>query len=69
MMWRSVINQNEPYDATPQPIYTPRGIPINEFQLNFNNKENQDSIVRRNDEIINSFDDEVRDLLNGADNF
>ena len=29
------------------------------FQLNFNNKENQDSIVRRNDEIINSFDDEV----------
>ena len=50
-------------------IYTPRGIPINEFQLNFNNKENQDSIVRRNDEIINSFDDEVRDLINGADNF
>lgn len=63
------INQNEPYDTTPQPIYTPRGIPINEFQLNFNNKENQDSIVRRNDEIINSFDDEVRDLINGADNF
>lgn len=62
------INQNEPYETTPQPIYTPRGIPINEFQLNFN-KENQDSVVRRNDEIINSFDDEVRDLINGADNF
>lgn len=69
----TIIISNEPNDITPQPVYTPRGIPINEFPLNFNKEQNnENNLIRnrnRNDDIIDSFDDEVRDLINGVDNF
>ncbi|RLV93795.1 hypothetical protein JA1_002205 [Spathaspora sp. JA1] len=51
----------------PTPVYTPKAIPINEFPLNFEKQPGEDDI-RRN-QIINSLDDEVRDLIDGVDNF
>lgn len=67
----TIIISQEHNDFTPQPVYTPRGIPINEFPLNFNKEQNEENNLtrRRNEDIINSFDDDVRDLVNGVDNF
>lgn len=67
----TIIITQEHNDFTPQPVYTPRGIPINEFPLNFNKEQNEENNLTRcrNEDIINSFDDDVRDLINGVDNF
>ncbi|RCK54633.1 hypothetical protein Cantr_04781 [Candida viswanathii] len=68
----TIVISQEPNDNTPQPVYTPRGIPINEFPLNFNKENTEENSARRgghNEDIIDSFDDDVRDLINGVDNF
>ncbi|KAG7661558.1 uncharacterized protein J8A68_004927 [[Candida] subhashii] len=65
-----VISQ-EPSLSTPVPLYTPKAIPIIEYPLNFEKGggvgENEDS--ERRNAIINSLDDDVRDLIDGVDNF
>ncbi|EMG49856.1 hypothetical protein G210_5300 [Candida maltosa Xu316] len=64
----TILISHEPDNTTPQPVYTPRGIPINEFPLNFNKDQNEE-MLRRNEDIINSLDGDVRDLIDGVDNF
>ncbi|EGW31272.1 uncharacterized protein SPAPADRAFT_67348 [Spathaspora passalidarum NRRL Y-27907] len=52
---------------TSAPVYTPKAIPINEYPLNFEKLPGDDDLRRT--QIINSLDDEVRDLIDGVDNF
>lgn len=52
---------------TPIPVYTPKAIPVVEYPLNFEKPENE-NLTRRN-EIENSLDEEVRNLIDGRDNF
>ncbi|KAI5959491.1 uncharacterized protein KGF55_005319 [Candida pseudojiufengensis] len=69
--FRTIIINQEP-EQTPQPIYTPRGIPINEYILNYNkipDNSNLGEEIERREAIINSFDDDIRDLIDGVDNF
>ncbi|CAI5758369.1 unnamed protein product [Candida verbasci] len=54
-------------ESTPQPIYTPRGIPINEYPLNYTKTS---PTVNQNLTIVNEeLSDELRDLIDGIDNF
>lgn len=59
-------------DTSPQPVYTPRGIPINEFVLNYSKPADDSNLGEETDRrtaIVNLFDEEVRDLVDGVDNF
>ncbi|CAK9437828.1 uncharacterized protein LODBEIA_P22060 [Lodderomyces beijingensis] len=71
------INGSNPGSGTGspavEPVYTPRGIPINEYPLNFHKSsqamDNMGEENERRTAIVNSFDEEVRDLVDGTDNF
>ncbi|KAG5418149.1 hypothetical protein I9W82_004478 [Candida metapsilosis] len=65
-----IINREN--SASPHPVYTPRGIPINEFVLNYSKPVDDSNLgeeTERRTAIVNSFDEEVRDLVDGSDNF
>lgn len=65
-----VIDQED--NTSPHPVYTPRGIPINEFVLNYSKPVDDSNLgeeTERRTAIVNLFDEEVRDLVDGLDNF
>lgn len=65
-----IINREN--SASPHPVYTPRGIPINEFVLNYSKPVDDSNLgeeTERRTAIVNLFDEEVRDLVDGLDNF
>ncbi|KAI5953155.1 hypothetical protein KGF54_002526 [Candida jiufengensis] len=69
--FRTIIINQEP-EPTPQPIYTPKGIPINEYALNYDKLPDNSNLgeeIERRAAIVNSFDDDIRDLIDGVDNF
>ncbi|CUM64365.1 uncharacterized protein PRCAT00001967001 [Priceomyces carsonii] len=52
--------------------YTPRALPLKDFELNYERKNMEQSSERQDqngNEIINSMDEEIRDLIDGVDNF
>ncbi|KAI3402543.2 hypothetical protein KGF56_004635 [Candida oxycetoniae] len=66
------LQRGEEMGNTAEPVYTPRGIPINEYPLNFIKQQDNSNLGEENERrtaIINSFDEEVRDLVDGVDNF
>ncbi|KAI5967303.1 hypothetical protein CANMA_003123 [Candida margitis] len=68
----TVIITREAGESSPHPVYTPRGIPINEFVLNYSKPVDDSNLgeeTERRAAIVNSFDEEVRDLVDGSDNF
>ena len=62
-----------PHTQNAENVCTPRGIPINEYFLNYEKLPlEHTNLVEEIDtrrEIINSFDDNVRDLVDGSENF
>lgn len=53
------------------PSYTPKALPFNEFDLNFETKGciSGHKVEQDSNAIVDSMDEDVRDLLDGSDNF
>lgn len=69
-----LLQSNLVINHEPSPVEilnTPKALPFNGFELNFEKREDGSNtrVDRDSDEIINTMDEDVRDLLNGFDNF
>mmetsp|Transcript_7446 Transcript_7446/g.9404 ORF Transcript_7446/g.9404 Transcript_7446/m.9404 type:complete len:508 (-) Transcript_7446:159-1682(-) len=63
-----IKQESTPIDGT---TYTPKALPFNDYDLNFETKDyfSSPKIEQGSNAIIDSMDEDIRNLLNGFDNF